>query len=163
MPDPFSAHRHDHSACIQDALTRAEQHCTSQGLRLTDTRRRVLELIWGDHKPVGAYTLLDLLSEDGHKPAPPTVYRALDFLLENSLIHRIASQNAYIGCAHPGEAHNPQFFICEDCGHAAEIQDERIQKAIDKDAANLDFDIASETIEISGRCGDCRDKTRHDD
>lgn len=137
-------------------LTAADAHCAEQGLRLTELRRRVLELIWSDHKPVGAYALLDQLGADGRKAAPPTVYRALDFLVEHRLVHRIASLNAFIGCVHPGEAHTPQFFLCRECGDAAELDDVRVHKAIAADADQLDFDIASETIEISGVCAQCR-------
>ncbi|MGB0723468.1 MAG: Fur family transcriptional regulator, partial [Gammaproteobacteria bacterium] len=147
---------HNHSGCVRDALDSAERYCADKGLRLTDTRRRVLELIWGDHKPVGAYALLEQLGDDGRKAAPPTVYRALDFLLEHGLIHRVASLNAFIGCAHPGEAHDPQLFICERCGHAAELDDPGISRAIARDAKRMDFAIAHETVEISGLCGTCR-------
>ncbi|MCP5140912.1 MAG: transcriptional repressor [Gammaproteobacteria bacterium] len=156
MSSEFPDTHHDHHACVHAALATAERFCADHGLRLTDTRRRVLELIWADHKPVGAYALLDRLSGDGRKAAPPTVYRALDFLLEHGLIHRVASLNAFIGCDHPGSGHEPQFFICRECGHAAELDDPRIRQAIARDADRLDFDIAHETVEISGLCADCR-------
>lgn len=156
MSGEFPDVHHDHHACVHDALATAERFCAERGLRLTDTRRRVLELIWGDHKPVGAYAILERLGADGRKAAPPTVYRALDFLLEHGLVHRLSSLNAFIGCDHPGAHHAPQFFICRHCGHAAELDDPRIRQAIARDADRLDFDIASETIEISGACADCR-------
>ncbi|MDO6806861.1 transcriptional repressor, partial [Wenyingzhuangia sp. 1_MG-2023] len=77
---------------------------------------RVLELIWQSHKPVGAYELLPALANDGFNSAPPTVYRALDFLLDLGLVHRLHSLNAYVGCNHPGANHPVCFFICEHCG-----------------------------------------------
>ena len=100
---PLACLPHDHSRCVAEALAEAEALCAKQGTRLTTLRKRVLELVWASHKPLGAYDILGVLSEeDGRRAAPPTVYRALDFLLENGLVHRIASLNAFIGCVHPG-------------------------------------------------------------
>ncbi|NAT18288.1 Fur family transcriptional regulator, partial [Pseudomonas syringae pv. actinidifoliorum] len=104
MPNtPLASRPHDHSHCVHSALAEAETLCTQQGLRLTTLRRRVLELVWQSHKPLGAYDILAVLSEeDGRRAAPPTVYRALDFSSwKNGLVHRIASLNAFTGCNHP--------------------------------------------------------------
>jgi hypothetical protein len=91
----------------------------------------VLELVWQSHKPLGAYDILAVLSEqDGRRAAPPTVYRALDFLLENGLVHRIASLNAFIGCSHPEHAHQGQFLICRECHAAIELEQKSISDAI---------------------------------
>ena len=90
---PLASRPHDHSRCVSHALAEAEAICARQGLRLTTLRKRVLELVWASHKPLGAYDILGVLSEeDGRRAAPPTVYRALDFLLENGLVHRIAQR-----------------------------------------------------------------------
>ena len=156
MEVSFPSLRHDHHACVDDALAAAERYCREHGLRLTDTRRRVLELIWGDHKPVGAYALMAQLDPGGRKAAPPTVYRALDFLMEHGLIHRVASRNAYIGCARPGQSHDPQLFICKRCDHAAELDDPQVRAAIARDARRLGFSISDETIEIGGVCAACQ-------
>jgi Fur family zinc uptake transcriptional regulator len=100
---PIASRPHDHSHCVHSALSEADTLCAQKGLRLTALRRRVLELVWQSHKPLGAYDILAVLSEqDGRRAAPPTVYRALDFLLENGLVHRISSLNAFVGCVHPG-------------------------------------------------------------
>jgi len=155
-PAPFPPKRHDHSRCRTDALTQAEDYCRRQGLRLTELRRRVLELVWASHQPVGAYNLLEQLVGEGRKAAPPTVYRSLDFLLQNGLIHRIASLNAFVGCSHPGRNHEAQFFICDRCGQAAEIDDASIETAIAHDARRLGFHITRQTIEVSGTCARCR-------
>ena len=93
------AHAHDHKHCVEDALAAAERLCAAKDLRFTPLRRRVLELVWSSHKPVGAYALLDKLRNEDLGSAPPTVYRALDFLIENGLIHRIERMNAFIGCS----------------------------------------------------------------
>ncbi len=147
---------HNHRACIATALAAAEKLCAGRGEQLTALRRRVLELVWAGHKPVGAYQVLDALRADGRSAAPPTVYRALDFLLAQGLVHRVESLNAFIGCPHPGEAHATQFLICKDCGTAVELDDPRIDRAIDGTAAKLGFAVAARTVEISGTCADCR-------
>ena len=150
---------HDHSHCVHDALSTAEQLCAESGARLTPLRRRVLELVWDSHRPLGAYELLNQLTAEGHKPAPPTVYRALDFLLEQKLIHRIASRNAFVGCSHPGAAHAGYFLLCEACGNAEEIADAaRLVNAVNKAASTAGFDIHSQTLELTGLCRHCQEQ-----
>jgi Fur family transcriptional regulator, zinc uptake regulator len=151
----FPSPGHDHNACLTQALCRAEGLCQVRGQRLTEQRRRVLELIWSSHRPVGAYALLEQLGAAGRKPAPPTIYRSLEFLLELGLIHRIASLNAYVGCSQPGAPHFPRFFLCERCGQAAELEDPEIDQAVAKDAHEMGFQIKRETVEVSGICGRC--------
>ncbi|MGD9164765.1 MAG: Fur family transcriptional regulator, partial [Chromatiales bacterium] len=153
---PFPDKRHNHKSCRSQALLEAESYCRSNGLRLTALRRRVLELVWSGHQPMGAYALLERLVSEGRKAAPPTVYRSLEFLLQHGLIHRIASLNAYIGCIHPGSDHEAQFFICEGCGQAAEIGNPSIESAIARHAKRLGFSIARQTIEIAGTCANCQ-------
>ena len=93
---------HDHEACIEDALRQADEICGRRGARLTELRRRVLEVVWNTHQPIGAYDIIEALGGGGRSAAPTTIYRVLSFLEEQSLIHRIESLNAYIGCARPG-------------------------------------------------------------
>lgn len=148
---------HDHSHCVHDALATAERLCADSGARLTPLRRRVLELVWASHRPLGAYELLDRLTAEGHKPAPPTVYRALEFLLEQKLVHRIASRNAFLGCTHPGASHAGYFLLCDECGNAEEIADgSALASAIAGAAAGADFEVSSQTLELTGRCRRCR-------
>jgi Fur family zinc uptake transcriptional regulator len=154
-------HPHDHRHCVQDALATAERVCADNGARLTPLRRHVLELVWHSHRPLGAYELLDMLAGEGQKPAPPTIYRALEFLLEQKLVHRIASRNAFIGCSHPGAAHAGYFLLCETCGNAEEIADSRpLARAVDKAAELADFSILSQTLELTGVCRRCRGRRR---
>lgn len=156
-PAPLAWLPHDHSHCVQDALADADSICAALGVRLTALRKRVLELVWQSHKPLGAYDILAVLSEeDGRKAAPPTVYRALDFLQEHGLVHRIASLNAFIGCAHPQQAHQGQFLICRVCHAAIELQQPSISQAIDNSAAEVGFSVESQTVEVVGLCGTCR-------
>lgn len=150
------SHGHDHATCIADALAAAESHCQSTGAKLTPIRRRVLELIWQSHKPAGAYDLLAQLGSDGQKAAPPTVYRALDFLVEQGLVHRVESLNAFIGCTEPGHAVQQEIFICRQCGVATEINDPELGTRIQQDARALGFQVERQTIEVVGVCRDCR-------
>ncbi len=152
----FPRSGHDHGRCVSDALEAAEELCARAGDRLTPLRRRVLELVWSSHRPIGAYAILDSLREDGRSAAPPTVYRALDFLLEHGLIHRIESLNAFAGCSHPGESHLVQFLICKSCGMTAELDDRRLADAIGRSAADQGFNIQSRVVELSGICAGCQ-------
>ncbi|WFS18647.1 zinc uptake transcriptional repressor Zur [Pseudomonas sp. 905_Psudmo1] len=154
---PLAARPHDHSRCVSHALAEAEAICARQGLRLTALRKRVLELVWASHKPLGAYDILGVLSdEDGRRAAPPTVYRALDFLLENGLVHRIASLNAFVGCSHPEYAHQGQFLICRSCHAATELEQPAISQAIVDGAAGVGFVVESQTVEVVGLCAGCK-------
>jgi Fur family transcriptional regulator, zinc uptake regulator len=148
-------HGHDHGKCVADALAAAREICAQRGERFTELRGRVLELVWESHKPIGAYAVLEKLKADGRSAAPPTVYRALDFLMEVGLVHRIESLNAYIGCAHPGAAHSSQFLICKDCGTAEELEAPAIDAALANAAAAHGFKIAGRVVELSGSCKSC--------
>lgn len=152
----FPRSGHDHESCVADALETAERLCAAADEQLTPLRRRVLELVWDSHRPVGAYALLDRLREDGRGAAPPTVYRTLDFLLARGLIHRIESLNAFVGCSHPGADHPVQFLICKQCGAAAELEDPNLGEALERRAAAQGFSIESRVIELSGECAACQ-------
>lgn len=160
---PFPAKHHDHSRCIGDAVAAAERLCARSGQRLTKLRRRILEMIWQEHRPVGAYELLDRLRGEHKGAAPPTVYRALDFLMDNGLIHRIESLNAYVGCGTPDEEHSSQFLICRHCHRIAELGDGAIDDAIQRRAKRLGFQVERQTIEILGDCADCRQRQGNDE
>lgn len=155
---PIACVPHDHQRCVHQALLEAEAVCQRQGVRLTQLRRRVLELVWQSHKPLGAYDILATLSEqDGRKAAPPTVYRALDFLLDNHLVHRIASLNAFIGCTQPNHPHQGQFLICQSCRAAIELESSEIHQAIAVAAAAQGFRSQFETVEVLGLCAQCQE------
>ena len=101
---PFPRMNHSHARCRATALARAEKSCAERGTRLTELRRRVLELVWRSHEPIKAYEILDHLHSKPRRAAPPTVYRALDFLRREGFVHKIESMNAYVGCGAPGHA-----------------------------------------------------------
>lgn len=153
----FKKSGHNHGHCIESAMQRAVELCTERGARLTDIRRRVLELVWQSHQPVGAYELLDILKSERRNAQPPTVYRALDFLLELGLVHRIETLNAYVGCSAPHTGHPSQFLICRDCGAAAEIDDDRLDAAISGLAQEAGFSVIQRTLEVEGQCPNCRE------
>jgi len=152
----FSNGRHKHSTCIADAIAAAEKNCKERGNRLTPLRRRVLELIWASHEPVKAYDILDILRSEHKGAAPPTVYRALEFFLEEGLVHKIESLNAYLGCGKPGHVDSGQFLICGLCGEVAELDDPELVKLISTKAKNVGFSIENQVIEVKGFCAQCR-------
>jgi Fur family zinc uptake transcriptional regulator len=152
---------HDHGVCAASALAAAESLCQTRGVRLTTVRRKILGLIWQSHAPVGAYDLLARLNRGGGKVAPITVYRALDFLMAQGLVHRIASLNAYIGCAHvdskkAGHDHAAQFLICKGCGSAAELESPALRRALARAVSGRGFTIDQQIVEISGLCPHCK-------
>ncbi len=155
---PFRAKGHNHADCVDEALAAAEDLCRRRGLRLTPRRRRVLELIWSRHEPVRAYDILDRLRAEHGGAAPPMVYRALDFLLENGLIHRVESLNAYVGCSAPLTPHIGQFLICRHCSAIIEIDDSAIRRAVARKAKSIGFRVDRQTVEISGLCPHCRER-----
>ncbi len=152
----FPKNNHDHARCIEVALDKAAAVCMDRGVRLTELRRRVLEIIWQNHKPLGAYSILEQLRQDGRAAAPPTVYRALEFLLEQGLVHRLASMNAFVGCSRPGHISDGQFLICRSCGSSAELNDGKLKKVITRNSGSLGFTVEHLMIEVSGLCPHCR-------
>jgi len=152
----FARAGHDHDHCVVEALDRAQSLCAAHGARLTELRRAVLELVWRGHEPVGAYALLDALKQSHPNAAPPTIYRALEFLAAHGLIHRIESRNAFIGCDHPERPHAGQFLICARCSNAAEIDDPSVTRALSKSASDFGFAVTRQTVELSGLCPSCR-------
>jgi Fur family transcriptional regulator, zinc uptake regulator len=151
---------HDHNTCVADALSTAEEVCRVRGARLTPLRRRVLELIWSSHRPIGAYAVLSSLRDERDTAAPPTVYRALDFLIEHGLVHRIQSLNAFVGCREPDHAHNGMFLICGECGDALEIEDRKLDDSIRGAAQSHGFALQRRTVEATGTCPTCADGKR---
>jgi Fur family zinc uptake transcriptional regulator len=152
---PFPKPTHNHHKCVAGALASAEAQCEAQGLRLTDIRRRVLALVWQGHAPMKAYDILGQLQIENPRTAPPTVYRAIEFLIDAGLVHRIESLNAYVGCGKPDAGHRGQFLICNGCGVVAEMDDPRVSRLLDQEAAELNFKVERQTVEIRGLCPQC--------
>jgi len=146
---------HDHAACVEHAVSSAVALCGRQGLNLTPVRRRVLEIVWRSHGPIGAYQILAELSKEREKAAPPTVYRALEFLVDAGLVHRIDSLNAFLGCTEPGHAHVAQFLVCRQCQRVAEIDDPAINALLTERSREIGFRIEPSSLELKGLCSDC--------
>ena len=144
------------------AFVRAVEHaCRERGLRLTPTRALVLDLIARAGAPIKAYDLLDRMrgKDDEGSAAPPTVYRALDFLLANGFIHKLESINAFVACHHPNAAqHSAPFLICDACHKAVELEDEHVVATLDAQARALGFSPQTQTLEVHGLCAECAGK-----
>jgi Fur family transcriptional regulator, zinc uptake regulator len=145
-------HVHDGDAFVREV----ERACEQRGLRLTPIRANALRLIADAGRPIKAYDLLDQMKATHDAAAPPTVYRALDFLLEHGFIHKLASINAYVGCHHPaGEQHAVPFLICDNCQSATELEDADVVDSLEASARALGFMPQAQTLEVHGLCAAC--------
>lgn len=155
-----SCGRRDHQQCVNRAMRAAEKLCEEEQLQLTPIRRRVFELILQRHAPIGAYDILGALKKGEGALAPPTVYRALEFLLDAGLIHRIDALNAFVACEAPDRVHIGQFFICANCQRVTELRDDAIAQAVGKKARTVGFATTMNSIEIKGTCEACQSQVR---
>ncbi len=146
---------HDHAGCREKAIRTAEQVCNQRGARFTPIRREVLELIWESHKAVKAYDLLDRIKPRAGTAKPATVYRALDFLLEQGLIHKVESLNAFIGCSFSGHQHEQLLLTCVRCHEVEERPGEHVMDAIAKELEQAVFTMLHKAVEIHGVCARC--------
>lgn len=146
-------HHHVHHA--DEYVREVERACDERGLRLTPLRADVLRLIANAGQPVKAYDLLARISESKAASAPPTIYRALDFLLAHGFIHKLESINAFVACHHPRVRHAVPFLICDGCHVAIEMEDEKISRQLDERARALGFTPQAQTLEVHGLCAAC--------
>lgn len=146
---------HDHSHCAEGLMAQAEAQLAAQRLRLTPVRRRTLEILLEEHRAMGAYDLLERLAAEGFGHQPPVAYRALEFLEEHGLAHRIRRLNAFCACMHPGEAHAPVFLICRSCRSVAEAPGAGVSAALSEAARPSGFAVERATIEALGLCPAC--------
>jgi Fur family zinc uptake transcriptional regulator len=157
----FPAPDHDHGRCTADALSHAEAVCAERAQKFTPIRRQVLGALLSSHRPLGAYEIIDELAKSMQRPAPITVYRALDFLMTNGLVHRIESRNAYLACAaHDHDATSAvAFLICERCGLVGEIPSGSFAKDLNAAARASGFAPKLSVVEITGVCTHCQKKS----
>lgn len=157
LPKIIPSTSHNHDACAAKALSQASNAASANGIRLTPLRHYVLEMLLASHRPLGAYDVLAALAREDSpaRPSPPTVYRALDFLLEQGFIHRVASRNAFVACFSPGKRHRAHLLICRGCGQVGEMADRNLEDALD-DAAGR-FRVEQEHVELHGLCEECTD------
>lgn len=146
---------HDHGVCMEAAMAACERVCAARGARLTPIRRRVLEILWETHRPLGAYGILDRLRAEGRSAQPPTVYRTLEFLTEHGLAHRLSTLNAFIGCRHPETPHAPHFLICTSCEGVGEVASGALEQAVAAATEASGFVASTAALEIAGRCARC--------
>lgn len=157
MADSHS-HSHANTPCSpQDAeafLQQATEMVEAKGQKLTKIRRKVLNLLLESSEPAKAYDLLANLDGEG-AAKPPTVYRALDFLQEMGLVHKIESLNAYVACGHASHAHSAAFLICNSCGGAEELHATGTNEAMAAETNAAGFQLQSAVIEARGICRKC--------
>ncbi len=146
---------HEHSGCVERGVRAAEELCAARSVRLTAARKRVLKILLAEHKALGAYEVLARLSEKGEPAHPPAAYRALDFLVENGLAHKVERLNAFIACSDPHDGHRPVFLICRDCRSVAEATDAENDNALRKTAEQVGFRIENSSVELVGLCPGC--------
>lgn len=142
-----------------DALSvaEAEAFCRSRGARFTPMRREVYALMLSQSTARSAYDLLDGMQRRlGRRLAPPTVYRALEFLLAQGLIHRLETTHSYLPCAHPGAAHQGLYLVCTDCGTTEELEDEAVNGLLRDRARASGFAPRRQVVELQGTCARCR-------
>jgi Fur family zinc uptake transcriptional regulator len=153
----FHSPDHDHQRCTADALAHAEAMCAQRSQRLTPIRRQVLELLLESHKPLGAYEIMDRAAASGGRPAPITIYRALDFLRDNGLVHRIESRNAFVACVNNHAMGDlVVFLICVHCGAVGEAPSAAMAEELKSAARAAGFVPKAPVIEISGVCAHCQ-------
>lgn len=151
---------HNHKNCVSQALRTAEKLCAERGVRFTPTRRKVLELIWESHQAAKAYDLLDRIKVFDQVAKPATIYRALDFLLEQGLIHRVESLNAFIGCNCSAHRHEQMLMICGRCHQIEEREAPEVMSALAREIDAAGFVTLHKTIEIHGLCSICAESDK---
>lgn len=155
VTNDYPVSEHDHNKCVREALGTAEHLCVVRGVQLTPIRHQVLELIWESHKAVKAYELLDRIKPLQPAAKPATIYRALDFLIEQGLIHRVESLNAFIGCSCSGYQHEQLLLICKNCQEVEERPAGDVMNALAREIKQAHFIVHSKAIEVHGICAKC--------
>lgn len=146
---------HDHTECTAELLARAELICGRRGARLTGQRRDVLNCVAKNHAAAGAYDIIERMAEQGPRPAPITVYRALEFLASHGLVHKIESRNAFVACTRSHEGQPAALLVCETCGTVAELDAGAACAELEKAALTQGFRSSRAMIEMTGRCSAC--------
>ena len=145
----------------QSWTDKVESACLGRGLQLTALRRDVCTILAAAEQPLGAYAIIEkLAAAQNRNVAPPTVYRALDFLVENGFVVKIESRQAYVACDHLEHHHarHGLVFSCSRCGRANEVDSVAVEHAIDAIADTLSFKVERKVVEVEGVCADCRGK-----
>lgn len=148
------------SCILQQQLAEAEKLCLQRNARLTPQRLKVLQLMISQKNAISAYDLLDLLRESEPQAKPPTVYRALDFLLEQGFIHKVESTNSFVLCHLFNQpSHTSAMFICDRCGRVEEKNATGVAGIMQTLANSMQFVLRHNVIEAHGQCGICQEIT----
>lgn len=153
----FPTLHHNHANCTAELLSRAERTCERRGSRLTGQRRDVLNCVAQSHSAVGAYDIIERMAGHGPRPAPITVYRALDFLEAHGLVHKIESRNAFVACTHPHDGQPAAMLVCEQCGLVAELDAPEMFEALQAAARAQGFQVHRSVVELTGLCATCQE------
>lgn len=145
--------RTDH---VDEQLSLAESLCADRGRRLTPIRRKVLELMLRHGRSLKAYELLEAMRAVHPGAAPPTVYRALDFLMEEGLIHRLDAVNAWTACHDAAGAPHDLLVVCTGCGAVSEVSDPAMSRQLAERVAQTGFALATHETEIRALCPQCQ-------
>lgn len=156
------------AADVEARLREAQEQCRAEGVRFTSLRQQIYALILQANKPIGAYDLITQLqqireAEDAKSSktgsqknvAPPTIYRSLEFLLAENLIHQLTSINAYVPCCHPRAPHTAAFLICDQCHRVQECSSMPVQEIMSFAEQDVGFKVVRSVIELIGYCQDC--------
>jgi Fur family transcriptional regulator, zinc uptake regulator len=152
----FPSPKHDHHACTRNIVSHAEKVCAKTGARLTGQRRDVLVCVAESHQAVGAYEIIERMAVHGPRPAPITVYRALEFLQAQNLVHKIESRNAYVACSEQHDAAPAALLICESCNNVSEVLDRNAAAGLLDAARAQGFTVKHSVVELSGVCAHCQ-------
>ena len=152
---PIGLKAHNHSHCIDDVVNAAEAYCEEKGIRFTSIRRKVLEILAQEHRAIGAYKILEKLRKDGFGSQPPLAYRALDFLTNHGLAHKVERLNAFVCCTHPTKEHTPAFLICRTCSSVAETTLDATKTSLGEIARTARFRMEQLVMESEGLCLSC--------
>lgn len=145
---------------LNKIMGKAQDMCAHSGSRLTEKRSRILQLLLMSEKPLSAYEVADVYNEDAETSMPAmSVYRILEFLESEQLVHKLSSTNKYIACSHIAcdHAHEiPQFLICGSCQKVKEIAiSKRIIEELDAQVSNAGYKLTNSQLELQCLCEDC--------
>ncbi|MCL2020869.1 MAG: transcriptional repressor [Betaproteobacteria bacterium] len=136
---------------------KAAQPSQEEGARLTRLRRDILDVICAENAPVKAYDLIERMRGKGRRVTPTTMYRTLEFLLQNGFIHRVNFLNAYLPCTGKHKNHTALLlFVCSECGQTREIDDAQLYNAMHRRLNELGIYLKDSRIEIQAACQSCR-------
>ena len=147
---------HDHDRCAAELMARAERACVRHNARLTSLRRDVLGAVGESHRAAGAYEIIERMARTGARPAPISIYRALEFLGDLGLVHRIESRNAFVACSRLHEAGRAVLMVCERCGTVDELEAASVFDGLDVLSSAEGFETRRAVIELSGQCAPCK-------